>query len=175
MLSVSGRMSAKPGRAPRSTKALTVETNVNDGTITSSPGLISSSSAAISSAWVQDVVSSALGVPIRRSRSAWHFFVNVWSPAICPISIACAMYCISRPINDERLNGMRTAAAGLDEESLIPLVVIPLDGPGYKPTLLIQSLGRDVTSLGDDRHPQRPLSYAPVEGGFHKLAAKAPP
>ena len=30
-LSVSGRMSAKTGRAPRSTKALTVETNVNDG------------------------------------------------------------------------------------------------------------------------------------------------
>ena len=52
--SVSGRMSTNTGRAPRSTKALAVETKVNDGTITSSPGSRSSSSAAISSACVHE-------------------------------------------------------------------------------------------------------------------------
>ena len=57
---MSGRMSAKTGFAPRRAKALAVETKVNDGTITSSPGLRSSSRAAISRAWVQLVVSSAL-------------------------------------------------------------------------------------------------------------------
>ena len=51
------------GRAPRSTKALTVEGKVNEGTITSSPGLMSRSSAAISSACVQDVVSRTLDTP----------------------------------------------------------------------------------------------------------------
>ncbi len=38
MFSVSRRMSTNTGVAPRSTNALIVETNVNDGTITSSPG-----------------------------------------------------------------------------------------------------------------------------------------
>ena len=50
MLSVSGRMSTNTGVAPRSTNALAVETNVNDGMMTSSPGPRSSSIAAISSA-----------------------------------------------------------------------------------------------------------------------------
>ena len=50
-------MSTKTGTAPRSTKALAVETNVNDGMITSSPSARSSSMAAISSACVQEVVS----------------------------------------------------------------------------------------------------------------------
>ena len=68
---MSGRMSAKTGRAPRSTNAFTVETNVNDGTITSSPGRKSSSSAAISSACVHDVVSSARRTPSVLSSSAW--------------------------------------------------------------------------------------------------------
>ncbi len=72
---MSGRMSANTGRAPRSTKALAVETNVNDGTITSSPGRASSSSAAISRACVQDVVSSALPDPTVCSSRAWQRFV----------------------------------------------------------------------------------------------------
>ena len=55
MFSVSGRMSTNTGVAPRSTNALAVETNVNDGMITSSPGPMSSSSAAISSAAVHEV------------------------------------------------------------------------------------------------------------------------
>ena len=72
---MSGRMSANTGLAPRSTKALAVETNVNDGTMTSSPGLRSSSSAAISRACVQEVVSSALGAPTACSSRVWHSFV----------------------------------------------------------------------------------------------------
>ena len=52
--SVSGRMSTNTGPAPRSTNALAVETKVNDGMITSSPGSRSSSSAAISSAAVHE-------------------------------------------------------------------------------------------------------------------------
>ncbi len=67
---VSGRMSMKTGRAPRNTNAAAVETKVNDGTITSSPGWISSSSAAISSECVQEVVSSTLGAPKISSSSA---------------------------------------------------------------------------------------------------------
>ena len=54
---------AKTGRAPRRTNAFSVETNVNDGAITSSPGPTSSSRAAISSACVHDVVRSAFGTP----------------------------------------------------------------------------------------------------------------
>ena len=44
----------KTGLAPRRTNAFTVETKVNEGMITSSPGWISSSRAAISRAWVQE-------------------------------------------------------------------------------------------------------------------------
>ncbi len=103
---MSGRTSQKTGLAPRRTKALTVETKVNDGTMTSSPGPMSSSRAAISSACVQEVVSSAFGTPSVCSSSAWHFLVNVWSPAIWPMAIVWAMYSCSRPMRDERLKGM---------------------------------------------------------------------
>ena len=61
-------MSQKTGVAPRRTKALAVVTNVYDGTITSSPGRMSSKSAAISKAWVQEVVRSTLGTPSVSSR-----------------------------------------------------------------------------------------------------------
>ena len=57
MFSVSGRISTNTGVAPRSTTALAVETKVKDGRITSSPGPRSHSSAANSSAAVQEVVS----------------------------------------------------------------------------------------------------------------------
>ena len=59
MLSVSGRMSTKTGVAPRSTNALAVDTNVNDGMITSSPTPTSLRIAAISRAAVQECVRSA--------------------------------------------------------------------------------------------------------------------
>jgi len=63
MFGVSSPLSAKTMRAPRSTKALTVETKVKLGAITSSPGPMSARMAAISRASVQEVVSSALGMP----------------------------------------------------------------------------------------------------------------
>ncbi len=90
-LSVSGRTSAKTGRAPRSTKALTVETKVKAGTMTSSPGWISSSRAAISSACVQDVVSRARATPSSASSRFRHCLVNRPSPEIWPAAMAWAM------------------------------------------------------------------------------------
>ena len=60
---------AEHGRAPRITNALTLDTNVKAGTITSSPGLMSSRNAAISRACVQDVVSSTLGTPSVSSKT----------------------------------------------------------------------------------------------------------
>ncbi len=70
--SVSGRMSAKTIRAPRNTKAFAVDTKVKEGTITSSPGWMSSNRAHISRAWVQEVVTIALGTPSVCSKKAWH-------------------------------------------------------------------------------------------------------
>ena len=58
---MSSRMSPNTGCAPRSTKALTQETKVNEGRITSSPGSMFSSRAHISSASVQDGVNSTSG------------------------------------------------------------------------------------------------------------------
>ena len=103
---MSGRTSQNTGRAPRSTNAFAVDTNVNDGTITSSPGWMSSSSAAISSACVQEVVSSAARRAEHRCSSSWHRVVKVWSPAICPMVIVSKMYSSSRPSRDERLKGI---------------------------------------------------------------------
>ena len=53
-----------------------METNVNDGTMTSSPGSMSSRTALISRASVHDVVSRTLGEPSMCASKAWHFFVN---------------------------------------------------------------------------------------------------
>ena len=63
MLGLCGSLSAKTMRAPRRAKALAVDTKVKAGTITSSPSRMFSSSAAISSASVQEVVISALRKP----------------------------------------------------------------------------------------------------------------
>ena len=64
-LQVSSRMSTNTGVAPRRTKAFAVETNVNDGMITSSPGPTPERIAAISKAAVQECVSSTLSTCIR--------------------------------------------------------------------------------------------------------------
>ena len=86
--SVSGRMSAKTMRAPRRAKAFAVETNVKEGTITSSPARKSNKSEAISSACVQEVVSNARRTP-RASRSRFsHFIEKQLLPAIRPSAIA---------------------------------------------------------------------------------------
>jgi|GEM_PF-6096626 len=84
-------LSANTMRAPRSTNALGVLTNVYEGTMTSSPGCKSSSNAAISSASVQLVVSSTLAKPSCCSKYAWHFFVNTPSPEILPERTASSM------------------------------------------------------------------------------------
>src|SRR5438132_6198320 len=95
----------KTGRAPRKTNAFATDTNVNEGTITSSPGEISRSSAAISSACVQDVVRSAFTTPSSDSRSWWQRRLKGPSPDTWPEAIAALMYSISRPSKLGRLKG----------------------------------------------------------------------
>src|SRR2546421_938327 len=74
--------------------------------ITSSPDLMSSSSAAISSACVQEVVSRALETPSVSSRRAWHFLVKTRSPDSCRLLRACCMYSSSPPERNGRLKGI---------------------------------------------------------------------
>ena len=83
MFMVSGLISTNTGVAPRSTKASAVDTKVKAGMMTSSPGPISGSrSAASSVAWVQEVVSRHLAVPVLLSSHSLHFFVYAPSPQI---------------------------------------------------------------------------------------------
>src|SRR5437899_5106888 len=106
MLSVSSRTSTNTGTPPRSTKALAVETNVNEGMMISSPGSIPARIAAISSAPVHECVSSALAQPMVRSSQAWQRLVNGPSPERCMFSCACRMYSSSRPVRKGLLNGI---------------------------------------------------------------------
>ena len=57
---------------------------MQSGKITSSPGSILSSKAAISRACVHDAVSSTCRTPRASCSTVWHFFVNGPSPEICP-------------------------------------------------------------------------------------------
>ena len=91
MFSVSGRMSTKTGTAPRSTAALAVDTKVNDGMMTSSPGARSNSMAAISIAAVQEWVSSACRQPTCSSIQALQRLVKGPSPLRWWLAIASAM------------------------------------------------------------------------------------
>ncbi len=84
MFRVSGRMSTKTGTPPRSTKALAVDTKVNEGMMTSSPGPTSQRMAAISSAAVQEWVSSALRQPRFCSSHSLHCRVKWPSPEMWP-------------------------------------------------------------------------------------------
>jgi hypothetical protein len=93
--------------APRSKKALAVETNVYDGRMTSSPGSMSQSRAAISSAEVQEVVSSTRVAPNARSINSWHSRVNGPSPPIWPSATLRATAASSSPTTYGRLKGMR--------------------------------------------------------------------
>ncbi|MOA39220.1 hypothetical protein D3C78_1609810 [compost metagenome] len=63
MLGLLGSLSAKIIFAPRNTNALAVDTKVKDGMMISSPGCVLIKMAAISSASVQDVVSSTFLKP----------------------------------------------------------------------------------------------------------------
>src|SRR5216683_1748540 len=87
MLRVSGRTSAKTGRAPRNTKAFAVETKVHE------------------------VVNNAALVPTAVSSRARHLRVNAPSPEMCPAESACQMYSNSLPVSDGRLNGRRGGEA----------------------------------------------------------------
>ena len=73
-------ISANIGFAPRKTNPLPVETNVKEGRITSSPGLMFSDKGLISGACVQEVHSKVLCPPRRFSRKAWQHFV--WWPSL---------------------------------------------------------------------------------------------
>ena len=108
MLSVSSRMSTNTGTAPRRTKAVAVDENVNDGMITSSPSPISASSAASSRAAVHDGVSSTRSAPVLSSSHSSQRRPNGPLPDSCSPSIAWAMYSNSRPAAYGRLNGMST-------------------------------------------------------------------
>ncbi len=104
--SVSGRMSTKTGTPPRSTNAFAVDTNVNEGMITSSPGTMLARRAAISNAPVQECVSSALTQPTCASSQAWQRREKMPSPAICARAMASRMYSNSRPVTWGRLKGI---------------------------------------------------------------------
>ena len=82
-------MSTKTGTAPRRTAAFAVETKVNEGMMTSSPGASSNSSAAISIAAVQECVRSACRHPVAASSQALQRFVNGPSPLRCRLAMAC--------------------------------------------------------------------------------------
>ena len=60
---ISAAWNAMFDATPRMTNALTVDTKVKEGKMTSSPGWISSRNAIISSAWVQEVVNKAFSTP----------------------------------------------------------------------------------------------------------------
>ncbi len=92
MFMVSGLMSTNTILAPLRTKAFTVDTKVKDGAIISSPSFISSNNAAISRAWVQDVVRRAFFAPDILSRILLHSMVNSPSPLSLPLSMTFLIY-----------------------------------------------------------------------------------
>ncbi len=98
MFSVSASTSTKTGVAPRSTNALAVETNVNDGMITSSPGPTPASSAAISSAPVQECVISTRRAPVSSPSSCSQRVVQGPLPPVQPPSSAAAIEAASSPV-----------------------------------------------------------------------------
>ena len=111
MFSVSGRTSTNFSVAPRSRKALAVETNVYEGRMTSSPGATSHSSAAISSADVHDVVSRTRAAPKRCSISCWHSRVNGPSPLVWPLARQRATSSASSPAEERLIEGDAIAHA----------------------------------------------------------------
>src|SRR5437763_12631954 len=96
--------SAKTILAPRRRNALAVETKVNEGTITSSPGAMSRRRADISSACVAEVTVSAGQPSISRSFSSQRL-PNGPPPAVCPCS-ASAIRSSSLPSRTDLLKGI---------------------------------------------------------------------
>ena len=105
--SVSGPQSANTGVNPRMAKALAVETKVNDGTMTSSPGRASSRSADISSAAVHEFVRSAVRAPVISSRRDSQPRVYGPFPDSLPLWSACVTHPTASASIVGRLNGIR--------------------------------------------------------------------
>lgn len=89
--SVSGSMSTNTGVAPRSAKAAAVETKVNEGTITSSPGPNPPRRAAASSAAVQEWVSRARSAPVVSASQRSQRALNEPPAESQPSATACSM------------------------------------------------------------------------------------
>ena len=106
ILRVSDLISINTGTPPRNTNAFAVETKVYEGTITSSPGFMSSNRAAISRAAVQEWVSSAFLVPVFSSSQRWQFCVKGPSPAKTPLAYASVIYPGSLPVICGLLKGI---------------------------------------------------------------------
>ena len=88
---MSARMSTNTGVAPRSTKALAVETNVNEGMITSSPGLDACEQRRHLQRAVHEWVSRTLAGPSCASSQSEQRAVNGPLPDRCALSIASRM------------------------------------------------------------------------------------
>ena len=88
MFGYSFPVSAKIILAPLKIKALAVDTKVNEGMITSSPGSIPARIAAISSAPVQECVNNTFLNPYFSSTSSWHFLVYKPLPESFPVKLA---------------------------------------------------------------------------------------
>jgi hypothetical protein len=97
MFSVSGRMSTNTGTPPRTATALAVETNVNEGMITSSPGPIPARMIAISSAAEQEGVISASAQPTRSRSHSEQRRPKTPLPDSWPSAMASSMLACSRP------------------------------------------------------------------------------
>jgi len=77
--------------SPRSATALALETKVNEGITTSSPGPMPASRTAISSAEVHEKVRRARAQPVRSSSQLSQRFEKGPFPDRCRLSIACWM------------------------------------------------------------------------------------
>jgi hypothetical protein len=112
MLYVVGSISQKTIFAPTRANADAVATNVYDGTITSSPGSRSSTSAATSSAPVQLCVRSTCGAPVYCESHACTFLLCSRLPPKPPLAKTRSMYSRSFPAMNGSLKLIVMGATG---------------------------------------------------------------
>ena len=110
-------MSQKRSLAPWRAKAVAVDVKVNDGTITTSPGSMSSSMADISSASVHDVVSSTSTASCQSRRMSCARALNSPLLAAWPDAMAFSMLAISWPTSPGRLKGMGSDMRSLEYDT----------------------------------------------------------
>src|SRR5690606_37306568 len=132
-LQVSRRASTNTGVAPRSTTALAVLTKVKDGMMTSSPGPISASRTAISSACVHEDIKWAAGQPVRDKNQSSHIPAYAPRPASRPGSSTALTAPSSVPRLVGRLNGMlySVRSEGMSADYLLALRLLTLSGAEY--------------------------------------------